>query len=366
MATSTKRGAVTVFALIVLSSATHYQATATNFESHHLNHWASQPSPGLPAPSDGSELKRPSSLELQLNRPQEIQQRLQAPHVGRNAQVVRPPNNQAPGGLMGPQSSSWPDTIKLSENSNQLIEHAHSQHQQKLSKRISGGAEESQANNRAPINLNHQDASLSASLELALRQASGDESVFQPSPAMGATGHDSFDWNAKLAQPDGKQLPPVAVASSNNHRANSAALGNLGESLESNLVPNASVHEQQLQQQATAAAATVSPALTTSSIVASTTPATTTELNNHVSSNQVEPVVLNHYQSIMSHHQRDFVGPANTSLEFNNQVIHEGPATPPSAASADDYYFPSSERTANKELGNGVQNAEASHSNAWW
>lgn len=161
-------------------------------------------------------------------------------------------------------------------------------------------------------------------IELALRQASGDESVFQPQPTIGLHDASSSDW------------PPTQDG-----------------------------HKQQQQQ-----VENINPkqgAPTTTTTTTTTTAATTTEqqMSNNIQGEPVVSQTSDYYQQelqkLSSDQQQQEVTPPivqlNTTMDqSSNQVFYEGLATPASPAPGD-YYFSSSER---------LPNVSEKSSNAWW
>lgn len=257
----------------------------------------------------------------------------------------------------------------------------HHHHQQQLPARGSGGSGGSPVNHHtAPPSLNrhpieqdsaviNNEASLNgppSNLELALRQVSGDESVFQPSPTIVAVGHSSnFDWFT--------QAPIVRQQPNQIHQtggpASARQMAHLNES-----------EQARNEHNEIKTSASLAPATTTAQ-----------ELANNNATNHLEPMILDHQQSSTSPHdyyheqQREqqareqpqpagfLTGNSSSSpIEFNNQVIYEGPVTPP--ASKDDYYFSTSERLPISSSGNNNNinrnnnnyYNEHANTNAWW
>ena len=165
----------------------------------------------------------------------------------------------------------------------------------------------------------HQNSGFLANsnLELALRQASGDESVFQPSPIISSPAHHS-DWSLQTSPAEGARLGSVEQPST---------------------------------------VAPLSPP--------STSPSTTEQSNSIVVSHEADSIRSEWSQrpAPQLSHQKEYQtnqmmsgATGNGSLQdnFSNQVIYEGPATAPPVG---DFYFSSSERLPN--------NSERVP-NGWW
>lgn len=279
------------------------------------DHWVNQAHSGA---LSVSEMSQPSNLE-------HLRTQHQAPHQARSTPIVMPPsntNNEIPHQI---PNTSWLESVNLNANGS-LGEQAYNY--QKTPKKT---ATTPYSYGVPPVGVgNNQGSLLSTNLELALRQANGDESVFQPSATIGLPNHDSYDWGG------------------------AGQSSTLNQNLRSNSRTNHDDNANPTENHANMP--TLAP-LANRSLTA--TPGTTAlELSNQM------PIVLNYSQST-SFNQKEDQTNANTSLEFNNQIIHEGPATPPSAISMDDFYFSSSEKNANnKDIAKDYN--EPPHSNAWW
>lgn len=175
-------------------------------------------------------------------------------------------------------------------------------------------------------------------LELALRQSAGDESVFQPSPAIGAPGHE-LDWFT--------QHPPSSPAN-----------GGLQVSSASQRLSVLEVMEPNNHQEAAAPAqpATTSssgPVNTASTWTAVSSQQTTEQSNNIIGQDEPDGRYKHDYHHLGGH-QKEYQTNMN-SQELNNQVVYEGPAT--ASPTIGDYFFSSSEK---------LPNLNERPSNAWW
>lgn len=171
-----------------------------------------------------------------------------------------------------------------------------------------------------------------SSLELALRQATGDESVFQPSPAFSAPGHSGLEeWLASSTKINDERRNSI-------NRGTSSALSG----------------------------------------VVTTTPATTEQSNivlNHDGGldDATSTTVVNSQQSMTREYPTNAFGMFNSAvtnnsntasgnnLDYSNQVIYEGPATVPPIS--DSYYFSTAEKD---RASNNYNSNERTSSNAWW
>jgi hypothetical protein len=211
-----------------------------------------------------------------------------------------------------------------------------------------------------------------SSLELALRQVSGDESIFQSSPTIVAVGHNSnFDWFTQA--PSAKQLYQV-------HHQQASSIPDTNSTSQS----RNGLAESPMARPA-------SPSSLAPSSAPTTTPITTTTTKDALDKNatiSLEPLVLDHHQSAASindyyNNDQQRMQPreqqtsthtnSSSPIEFNNQVIYEGPVTPHSG----DYHFavptaserlPSSGGSSNSISLNNNNNHfnEQPNTNAWW
>lgn len=161
---------------------------------------------------------------------------------------------------------------------------------------------------------------LSGNLEFALRQASGDESVFQPASTIGAPSHDP-DWYHGH-----ESGGTVGSANANNDHP-------FGRQL------NAS----------TDVSRTTTTTTTTTTSTTPLTPIIVEANENHADLHSEPPRSIS-----INQHQKEYQTNSNQAIEINNQVFYDGPVTAPPVG---DYYFSSSENLPNHNVRT---------SNAWW
>lgn len=191
-------------------------------------------------------------------------------------------------------------------------------------------------------------------LELAMRQVSGDETLFQPSPILDVPGH-SFDWSTSNG---GSQVDRV------NNLGRQPPTGY--HEFETSPSSASSQPPPTLHSMAPQLIASTTPATSTTAAVATTTTtaATTTEHSNNIlqlDSTLANTIAVNNHFT----HQKEYpttnmmangsVSSLATDLN-NNQVTYEGQATAPPPTPSD-YYFSSSEK---------LPNNEGKAPNAWW
>lgn len=198
-----------------------------------------------------------------------------------------------------------------------------------------------------------------SNLELALRQVSGDESVFQPSPTIVAAGH-NFDWFTQT--PSAPQAQRSAQPDHHHHQHSAAASFSTGESR----------HDTGELATATASMAPPpTPPMTNEMLAKNATKHVEAALDDQ--QQQASTASLHDYYRDQQRSQpREPQANVSSSIEFNNQVIYEGPVTPP--PSRDDYYFSSSERlpggvgsnSISRNNNNYYNEQQNANSNAWW
>lgn len=193
-------------------------------------------------------------------------------------------------------------------NDNQILTHPDKEFSQKS---LSGGSNNStQMDHSHSNNNNLMGASLQSDLELALRQANGDESVFQPSSAMPVLGHTGYNqWS---------------YTHLSNHQSTSRAA-------------NTSRPDQQQQDSKTKSDA-VTQSTTESTLGAQT-------LLNESANKQQDP------------DREPATASSHLQSELNSiQSLHETPAL--AGSNGPDYYFSSAERAPSSN--------ERASSNVWW
>lgn len=188
-----------------------------------------------------------------------------------------------------------------------------------------------------------------SNLELALRQVSGDESLFHPSSAIPTVGHHKqFDW---FAQPT--QTGQLEQAQPSTGRRVSL----LDQSDVGNRSRNEIAAEISTRAPATLATVMVLVSNETHQHPDSAPP-------DHHQPEESLPSLNGHFNDQRQKRLQTLSLPqttASSSIEFNNQVIYEGPVTPP--IPTDNYYFSSSEKLPSNN--NDYYNEHA-NSNAWW
>lgn len=176
---------------------------------------------------------------------------------------------------------------------------------------------------------------LQGSIELALRQASGDDNVFQPSSAIPIdTPHQNFEsWSSSHLSKNNNNNPLIndqlhsGGYEHNQHHRNTSVMEQ-SNNIAQNELPSSTPVSKQIDNQ---------HEFRMSSVQQNEYPSNESPISS------IQPsIVANNINSTNP-----------TIVELNNHVLYEGLATAPPAG---DYYFSSSEKLPNSEIA----------SNAWW
>ena len=197
-----------------------------------------------------------------------------------------------------------------------------------------------------------QSNSLANNIELALRQASGDESVFQPAPAFGTPGGGhGLDWFMQSNSPflTTQQQAP----SQTKETVHSSTITNSNQ-----LVSPASFEQQQQQQQqqhnsfsSSTRAATTSTTTTSTSTYSPLNPIA--DQSNSISFGpQRTTSTLFGNQSLSQ-----AGGAFSTNTDLSNQLVYEATAAPSDGGGTGNYFFMSPHK---------VSNVGERSSNVWW
>ena len=202
------------------------------------------------------------------------------------------------------------------------------------------------------VESNSMGSFLQGNIEMALRQASGDENVFQLSPTIGVS-EPSLNWPAgqthlatthqSFVKPNGdhhQQIEPMKITPSDTSVTTTEQSNNIAQN----------------EQSSSSSSSSLVPQVAGTNLLERSQKEQNLDKTDKSSlvgkSNKDEQQTFNRSSVISS--------PAWDGQQVSNQIFYEGPATAPPTSPADNYYFSSSSSS-------GRQPEESERgSNSWW